>query len=63
MKKRVATWHKNKTTPKKTPKATDKKRTEAKHWIESQSRLMKILEASGMNTENKQIMLPHSHDR
>ena len=34
-----------------------------KHWIESQARLMKILEASGIKQENCGLMLPRNQDR
>lgn len=62
MKKKVATWHKNKTAPKKT---TVKKQADPdkQHWIKSQSRLMKILEASGMKPEKCNMMLPKNKDR
>ena len=68
--KKKATWHKNKTTPrkstvehKKTLSKVDKKVNEAKHWVVSQARLMKILEASGMKPEKPVTMLPRSRDR
>lgn len=56
MKKKVSTWHKNKTAPK-------HKVNEKKHWIESHARLMKILEASGMKPEKPNTMLTCERDR
>ena len=68
--KKKATWHKNKIAPKQPTNAhkkavskADKKVNEAKHWIVSQARLMKILEASGMKPEKPVTMLPRSRDR
>ena len=56
-KKKVATWHKNKTAPKK------KKNPDAAHWIQSRAKLTKILEASGMKPEKPQTMLTCNRDR
>ena len=56
MKKKVSTWHKNKTAQK--HKTDDKK-----HWIESHARLMKILEASGMKPEKTNPMLTCDRNR
>jgi len=56
MKKKVATWHKNKTAPK-------NKKVDGAHWIQSRARLTKILEAAGMTPEKPTIMLPRNHDR
>jgi hypothetical protein len=58
-KKKVATWHKNKTAPKK-PKNNDVK---ASHWIESRARLTNVLNASGISQEHCQTMLPKSNER
>ena len=64
MKKKIATWHKNKTAPK-TP--INKKRTKINpdkaNWIESRARLMKILEISGIKPEKCAMMLPRNKDR
>ena len=54
MKKKVATWHKKKTTP---------KSPDAAHWVESRAKLTKILEASGMTPEKQKTMLPCNRDR
>ena len=56
MKKKVSTWHKNKTAPK-------YEIDEKKHWIESHARLMKILEASGIKSEKTNTMLTCDRDR
>ena len=64
IKKKVATWHKNKTAHKKTTtKKQVNKNPDDAHWIQSRARLMKILEASGMKPENCSIMLPKHRDR
>jgi len=68
--KKKATWHKSKTGSGKTVaehkkqiRKTDKKVDEAKHWVVSQAKLMKILEAAGMSHEKPVTMLPRSRDR
>ena len=64
MKKKVATWHKNKTAPKRqTTKIQTKTNPDKQHWIESRARLMKILEASGIKPEKCSMMLPKHRDR
>ena len=67
--KKKATWHKNKNGSgktaverKKSVRKIDKNVEEAKHWIVSQARLMKILEAAGMKPEKPVTMLPRAHD-
>ena len=64
MKKKVATWHKNKTAPKRSPETKQIKiNPDKQHWIESRARLMKILEASGMKPEKCSMLLPKHRDR
>jgi hypothetical protein len=64
MKKKVATWHKNKTAPKhQALKKQPQTNPDKAHWIESRARLMKILEASGMKPEKCGMMLPKHRDR
>ena len=61
--KKKNTWHKNKTAPKKTMNKAERQATEAKHWVVSKGRLMKILEAAGITPEKPVTMLPRSRDR
>ena len=61
--KKKNTWHKNKTAPKKNTDKTEKRANSAKHWVVSRARLVKILEASGMQPEKPVTMLPRPRDR
>ncbi len=51
---------------KKTKRSIKKEREakyQAQHWVKSQAKLMKILEAAGMAPNTKTPMLPRNHDR
>ncbi|MBO4672356.1 MAG: hypothetical protein J5608_01745 [Alphaproteobacteria bacterium] len=51
---------------KKSKKEIKKEREEkyqAQHWVKSQAKLMKILEAAGMAPKKQTVLLPHSNDR
>lgn len=62
--KKKNTWHKNKTAPHKTRETKQEKQiAQAKHWVVSQARLVKILEAAGMQPEKPITMLPRNRDR
>lgn len=63
MKKKVATWHKNKTAPKSaTPQKNTKTKPTKKHWLESRAKLTKIMEISGMTPESHKL-LPYNRNR
>lgn len=63
--KKKSTWHKNKTVPHKTrtEKQESKKIANAKHWVVSQAKLVKIMESAGITPENNIKMLPRNRDR
>ena len=61
--KKKNTWHKNKTAPKKTMNKAERQVAEAKHWVVSRAKLVKIMEAAGMTPEQNITMLPRSRDR
>lgn len=61
--KKKNTWHKNTSKPNKKMTRTEKQRQEEKHWVVSQAKLMKILEASGMQPQKPMPMLPRTRDR
>ncbi len=42
---------------------TEKQRQEEKHWVVSQAKLMKILEAAGMQPQKTTPILPRTRDR
>lgn len=61
--KKKNTWHKNKTAQKRKTSPETKKVAAAKHWVVSQAKLVKIMEAAGMQPQKPTPMLPRTHDR